>query len=98
MYNLCSERDYSNKHFHGRIRRFPFDDHNPPSMDMMLRACKDLLNYLEPDPERCAAVHCKAGKGRTGTIIAAYMVYNKQYFCVEDSLMKYAIARTQNIK
>merc|ERR1711976_707295 len=36
VYNLCSERGYSDQHFNGNFERFPFDDHNPPPIGVFL--------------------------------------------------------------
>jgi len=42
---------------------------------MLRRITKDIHEYLSLDPKNVAAVHCKAGKGRTGHVICAYLVY-----------------------
>lgn len=52
----------------------PFDDHNPPRMEQFRTCLEDMHAWLAADPANVVAVHCKAGKGRTGTIIAAYLV------------------------
>lgn len=41
-----------------------------------IRACvEDMHSWLGADPENVVAVHCKAGKGRTGLIVSAYLVF-----------------------
>ena len=40
-----------------------------------MAVCQDMHAFLEADENNVVAVHCKAGKGRTGTVIAAYFLY-----------------------
>jgi phosphatidylinositol-3,4,5-trisphosphate 3-phosphatase/dual-specificity protein phosphatase PTEN len=46
---------------------------------MILRFCQDIDRYLTLHPSNLVAIHCKAGKGRTGLLIACYLLYRKQY-------------------
>ena len=39
------------------------------------------------DPRRVVGIHCKAGKGRTGTMICAYMVHSGAYNQSTNSIM-----------
>jgi protein-tyrosine phosphatase len=98
VYNLCSERDYPKSLFNGRVSKYPFDDHNPPPMSMFLPYCQDVHQWLNSDPEHVVAVHCKAGKGRTGVMICAYLIYVGEWEDPYDSMQFYGFARTNNQK
>mmetsp|Transcript_17023 Transcript_17023/g.39853 ORF Transcript_17023/g.39853 Transcript_17023/m.39853 type:complete len:530 (+) Transcript_17023:330-1919(+) len=98
FYNLCSERVYDSATFHGRVAHIPFDDHNPPKMPQFQECCANIHAWLEADPENVVAIHCKAGKGRTGTIIAAYLVYAGIVKNAEEGLAFFGSKRTSNGK
>jgi atypical dual specificity phosphatase len=48
----------------------PVKNHEPPSLDQ-LSGCVDYI-MKQVDLNRKTDVHCAAGKGRTGTVLAAY--------------------------
>lgn len=98
FYNLCSERAYPAERFHGRVAHFPFDDHNPPPLGMFLYFCQDVEGWLAQDDRNVAAIHCKAGKGRTGVMITAFLMYAKEWEEPEDAMSFYGFARTNNQK
>eukprot|EP00808_Paulinella_micropora_P027200 g54692.t1 len=96
IYNLCSEKYgmYDDKtFFEGRVVRFPFDDHNPPTMAAMLRFCTHVEAFLESDALNVVAVHCKGGKGRTGTMICAWLLYSRKDFYTEQAMQLFARRR-----
>jgi phosphatidylinositol-3,4,5-trisphosphate 3-phosphatase and dual-specificity protein phosphatase PTEN len=83
IYNLCSERKYDTTTFDkGEVcEKFGFDDHNPPPFDFLYNYCVDAHEWLEQHEGNIIAVHCKAGKGRTGVMICCYLVF--AYHCAK---------------
>jgi phosphatidylinositol-3,4,5-trisphosphate 3-phosphatase/dual-specificity protein phosphatase PTEN len=57
------------------VAYFPMMDHNPGPLKMIFYLCLDALLFLSQDPENVVSIHCKAGKGRTGLVIASYMLF-----------------------
>jgi phosphatidylinositol-3,4,5-trisphosphate 3-phosphatase/dual-specificity protein phosphatase PTEN len=112
VYNLCSERDYEASTFEiggdkeelgggslgGRCARYPFDDHNPAPIATIKACCDDMQAFLDEDDKNVIAIHCKAGKGRTGMIISAFLVHCGMAATATDALQMFGNARTHNGK
>ena len=101
VYNLCEERVYIGEDIGGAshadcLRHFPFDDHNPPCIDMVHVFCLDVRAWLEAHPENVAAVHCKAGKGRTGLMCACLLVHLGVCATAEEALAYFGGIRTSD--
>ena len=57
------------------MEHVPMEDHKPPSMQAMARAA----DFVEEQTRagRKVLVHCLAGEGRTGCVLAAYLIRTK---------------------
>ena len=96
LVNLCDERDYADDEFpDARILRFPHRDHHPPALCAILAFCKQLQAIMEGDPEHVVAVHCKAGKGRTGVMICSYLLWMGLPECGGDAQAAIALFRAR---
>ncbi|XP_047728945.1 phosphatidylinositol 3,4,5-trisphosphate 3-phosphatase TPTE2-like isoform X2 [Prionailurus viverrinus] len=94
VYNLCSERAYDPKYFHYRVRRIMIDDHNVPTLSEMLAFTKEVDEWMAQDDENIIAIHCKGGKGRTGTMACACLIASEIFTTAEDSLYYFGERRT----
>jgi len=101
IYNLCVEKDriYSKDLFpFSSVSLFPSKDHNPCPIKLILEFCVDLVLYLINNPSSIGAVHCKAGKGRTGVMICSYLVFSGLCASSEEAFEYYARVRTYDHK
>ena len=101
IYNLCIEKNriYPKSNFlDKKVGLFPFNDHAPCPIKLILDFCVDICLYLSTNPGGVAAIHCKAGKGRTGVMIVCYLVFSGLCKTIEEALKHYAKQRTINNK
>ncbi|XP_014403796.1 PREDICTED: phosphatidylinositol 3,4,5-trisphosphate 3-phosphatase TPTE2-like isoform X2 [Myotis brandtii] len=94
VYNLCSERSYDPKYFHYRVHRIMIDDHNVPSLSEMVEFSKEAQNWMAQDDKNIIVIHCKGGKGRTGTMACACLIACEIFTTAEDSLYYFGERRT----
>ncbi|KAI9934889.1 hypothetical protein AWENTII_005572 [Aspergillus wentii] len=95
---------YPDSEVYGRIHHYPWPDHHPPPFALipaMMGSMRNWLNRLdekdgEEEPKdkgkRVAVVHCKAGKGRSGTVACSYLI-SQEGWKLEDALQRFTERR-----
>jgi protein-tyrosine phosphatase len=81
-----SQRQYDYTKFQKRVIVAPWRDHFAPPVLTMLRLCKSIDKWLGESDLNVVAVHCKAGKGRTGVILCSYMLYSGQFNKADEAM------------
>ena len=92
IFNLSGIK-YDYKKFGNRVQDFPWEDHYPPPIDLLFKACDEIHKWLYLDERNVTIVHCRAGKGRTGTLICCYLLYCQRVFHSDDALNYYKFKR-----
>lgn len=93
IFNL-SEHTYDYSLFHDQVVEFQFPDHHSPHLELLFCVAQSIDSWLESDEEHVAVIHCLAGRGRTGTIIAAYFLYSGLFNDAESALFAFAARRS----
>ncbi|MBW0519208.1 hypothetical protein O181_058923 [Austropuccinia psidii MF-1] len=91
IYNFCprTENAYEGSFFNNQVQRFPFPDHHPPPLSMIPLFVHDIDSFLELSSSNVAVIHCKAGKGRSGTMTLCYLLTLAQL--PPSSKLKYSL-------
>ncbi|KAH9507848.1 Phosphatidylinositol 3,4,5-trisphosphate 3-phosphatase tpte2 [Bulinus truncatus] len=98
IYNLCSERDYDETLFFNNVERIYIDDHNVPKLREMLDFTVNAREWMSQDKQNVIAIHCKGGKGRTGTIICVWLIDCGLLDSAQESLEYFGDRRTDLTK
>jgi len=94
IYNVTSERRYEEKRFEGNVALVDIDDHNPCPLLELKSVCNSIETFLNENDANVVAVHCKGGKGRTGTAICCYLLHSQNIHNADASLAYFAHRRT----
>lgn len=83
---------------YGQVQRIPFHDHSAPALKVLVEFCEKATAFLNVSSSNVLAVHCRGGKGRTGTFCSALMRWVNLYSNTHDSKQYYARRRTLSRK
>ena len=89
---------YPDSEVYHRINHFPWPDHQPPPfalIPIIMASMRDWLKGSDSEPGRVVVVHCKAGKGRSGTIACSYLI-SQENWAVEDAMNRFTERRMRS--
>lgn len=94
---------YPDSEVYNRIHHFPWPDHHPPPFAIIPNLMASMRNWLQVEVEsgeekgkhRVAVVHCKAGKGRSGTSACSYLI-SEEGWKREDALKRFTSRRMRS--
>ena len=89
---------YPDAEVYGRIRHYPWPDHHPPPFALipnMMASMRDWLKGPGGAKERVIVVHCKAGKGRSGTAACSYLI-SEEGWKMDDALLRFTERRMRS--
>ncbi|KAE8384946.1 hypothetical protein BDV23DRAFT_165844 [Aspergillus alliaceus] len=95
---------YPDDAVYGRIHHYPFPDHHPPPFALIPAMMGSMHNWLhgldgkgeaQKKRKRVAVVHCKAGKGRSGTVACSYLMSHEGWK-KEDALQRFTERRMRS--
>ena len=86
---------YPDEEVHGRVHHFPWPDHHPPPFAIVPNLMAAMRNWLHEKEGRVAVVHCKAGKGRSGTVATSYLI-SQEGWRIEDALRRFTTRRMRS--
>ena len=92
IFNL-SGIPYDYAKFGGRVIDRPWPDHYPPPIKLLFEVCKEMHEWLIADNANVVAVNCRAGKGRTGTVLCCYLIYSGRINTASEALKYYKLKR-----
>lgn len=83
--------DYSR--FENNVIEYEWIDHQAPRLVTLFHICEKVFLFLSKDINNVVAINCKAGKGRTGTIICCLMLFFGLFNNINDAFNYYSIKR-----
>ena len=77
VWNL-SEVDYDIGILNDQVLTFSFPGSPSPPLGLLLKLLVSMENWMKADDRNVAVVHCLTGKGRTSTVLAAFLCWMGQ--------------------
>jgi hypothetical protein len=75
-----SERQYDGSRFNNHVcSDFSFEDHNPPTIKMILAFCQHAETRLKEMSDQTIVIHCKAGKVSSKELYSMTKSFRRKY-------------------
>lgn len=99
VFNLSGKK-YENSKFDykviyrlNQVKEYDIVDHHPPKLTLVFQICREIHIFLMKNVENVVAINCRAGKGRTGTIICCYLIFCGRFKDANDTFEYYSKKR-----
>ncbi|CBX94618.1 hypothetical protein LEMA_P116210.1 [Plenodomus lingam JN3] len=83
---------YPDSEVYNRVYHYPFPDHHPPPFALIPNIMASMRNWLHEKKGRVVVVHCKAGKGRSGTASCSYLI-SEEGWSIQNALQRFTERR-----
>lgn len=98
LYDLRAERgaNYEVEIFGGekQCAGYRFYDNNPPPLELLKACCSDMKYWIDSHPDNVVVVHCNNGRGRTGVVIASFLLLSQQKANAREAIQYFGEQRT----
>lgn len=92
IFNL-HEQSYDETLLDSKVDFLPFADHCAPRLSYFQVIVQKIEERYNSDPNMVLFVHCKAGRGRSGTVFCAYALHKNLYPTVESAIAELEATR-----
>ncbi|KAI9718601.1 MAG: hypothetical protein M1812_004052 [Candelaria pacifica] len=83
---------YPDSEVYNRIWHYPWPDHHPPPFALVPNIMASMRDWIDGSKGRVVVVHCKAGKGRSGTAACSYLI-SEEGWTPEKALQRFTERR-----
>ncbi|GFR95605.1 phosphatidylinositol 3,4,5-trisphosphate 3-phosphatase TPTE2 [Elysia marginata] len=90
--NLSEQRNDLTK-ANPQVKEFGWPDHMAPPLERLCSLCKAVDSWLTQDARNVVVLHCKGGRSRIASVIAAYMHYSNICASADQALDRFAMKR-----
>lgn len=88
-----SGKKYNYNIFDNKVSEYNWIDHQAPKLNLLFQICKKIYENLIKNEDIVAIINCKAGKGRTGTIICCFLLFTGMFNDPIKAMEYYSIKR-----
>ncbi|XP_077981164.1 cyclin-G-associated kinase-like [Glandiceps talaboti] len=89
----CCQRTYRTLKLNNKVSEYSWPAKKAPELRTVYLACRNLYLWLQKDPKNVAVIHCLDGKASSGTLVASFLGFCRQFRSIEPSLYLFNVRR-----